>query len=243
LQKIKDYFKEWTLFEIALTVFSLVVIVTVSIVFQSWWAETLVAVISIIYYMLYSKGKIEANIFAIIAGVFYAWVAWSHSYYGESIEAIAVEIPIAILCLVFWTRRGNNQKDQRFGKVIKFNKPGVGELVAVVFVTTLIGVGAYFGLRAMNTTFLIVSTISVCASVAANYLSLRRSTLNWYSWLLNDATQIALWTYIVATTSISTMPVLVSIIILHIINVYGFINWVRLERRQSNLAKSDIIVE
>ncbi|MCL2228779.1 MAG: nicotinamide riboside transporter PnuC [Firmicutes bacterium] len=233
MQKIRDYFSSWTLFEKILTVVSIVILITVSIVFRSWWVETLVAVVSIAYYILYAKGKVESNILGIIAMGLYAWVAWTYAYYGEVIQAFAIEIPMLVFALVFWSRNKNNRKCERFGRVIKLQKVKLPEVAILLLVTTALGVGIYFGLRTLGTAFLIVSTISICVSIVANYLSVRRSVLNWYGWLANDLVQMILWSYMVYTQGLGTLPILISIVVMHIINIYGFVNWLRLAKRQN----------
>lgn len=89
----------------------------------------------------------------------------------------------------------------------------------------------YFILAAFNTANLIPSTISVATSFLAVYLTFRRSAFYAAAYAANDVVLIILW--IMATLSnITYLSVAICFIIFLINDVYGFISWSKMQKRQ-----------
>ncbi len=76
------------------------------------------------------------------------------------------------------------------------------------------------------------STLSVATSFIAVYLTARRSPYFALAYASNDVILIILWT-LAAITDVSYLSVLVCFIMFLVNDIYGFINWRRMQRRQA----------
>ena len=91
----------------------------------------------------------------------------------------------------------------------------------------------YFVLKYFNTANLVISTLSVATSFFAAYLTARRSRFFALAYMLNDLVLIVLW--ILATIDDSSYVSVVVCFIAFLANdLYSFINWSKLQKRQLN---------
>ena len=96
-----------------------------------------------------------------------------------------------------------------------------------VFLTTIF----YFILAYFDTSNLILSTVSVATSFAAVYLTARRSEYYAIMYAMNDLVLIVLWT-LASLADKSYLSVLVCFAVFFINDLYGFISWRRIKKRQ-----------
>ena len=89
----------------------------------------------------------------------------------------------------------------------------------------------YFILKHFHTANLLPSTISVATSFAAAYLTFRRSAFFALAYALNDIVLIILWS-IAAMQDISSLSVLICFAMFLINDIYGFISWQKMKKRQ-----------
>ena len=89
----------------------------------------------------------------------------------------------------------------------------------------------YFILKAFNTANLLPSTLSVTTSFVAVYLTARRSPYFALAYAANDVVLIILW--IMATVvDPSYLSVTICFLVFWINDLYGFVSWKSMERRQ-----------
>ena len=93
----------------------------------------------------------------------------------------------------------------------------------------------YFILKAFGTANLLPSTISVTTSFLAVYLTARRSPLFAVAYAANDLVLIVLWGLAVLEDP-SYLSVVVCFVMFFANDIYGFINWSRMRRRQAAAA-------
>lgn len=93
-------------------------------------------------------------------------------------------------------------------------------------------VAFYFILRALGNASLLVSTVSVTTSFAASYLTWCRSP--WYAigYAANDLVLIVLWAA-ASAQDISHLPMAVCFVMFFVNDLYGFVSWRRMQRRQA----------
>ena len=87
-------------------------------------------------------------------------------------------------------------------------------------------------MRALGNASLIVSTLSVTTSFFAASLTLLRSPYYAIAYSLNDIVLIILWS-IASFSDISNLPMLACFVVFFANDIYGFISWRRMQRRQS----------
>ena len=144
-------------------------------------------------------------------------------------------IPLALGVAIPWLisiRRENRSRSAVASLVI--------HVLIVLLAVLSVAVTAlfYFILRALGTASLIMSTLSVTTSFAAVYLTARRSKYYALAYALNDAVLIVLWLLATAKDP-SYVSVIICFIAFIINDVYGFINWLRMEKRQAAIENSD----
>ena len=101
-------------------------------------------------------------------------------------------------------------------------------MIALTLVVTVI---FYFVLRYFNTANLLPSTISVTTSYLAVYLTFRRSPYFALAYAMNDVVLIVLW-ILASITDISYLSVVICFVVFFVNDMYGFISWKRMEKRQ-----------
>ena len=107
---------------------------------------------------------------------------------------------------------------------------------AFMFVlTAIVPAVFYFILGALGTANLIPSTFSVTTSFIAVYLTFRRDPYYAVAYAANDAVLIVLWA-LASMQNSSYISVMVCFAAFLANDIYGFINWAAMEKRQ----KSDI---
>lgn len=117
---------------------------------------------------------------------------------------------------------------------VEVNKLKKNEPIIMWFLTIIITVIFYVILRAFNTKNIIPSTISVTTSFIAVYLTFRRSSFYAIGYAANDIALIILWT-LATMENISYISVIVCFIAFLANDIYGFINWQKMAKRQSNI--------
>jgi nicotinamide riboside transporter PnuC len=93
----------------------------------------------------------------------------------------------------------------------------------------------YFILEYFNTANLLWSTFSVTTSFAAVYLTFRRSPYFALVYALNDIVLIVMWVY-ASLSDITYLSVVICFVVFLINDIYGFISWLKMEKKQKNKA-------
>ena len=192
--------------------------------------SSLLAVTSLIYV---AKGDPIGQILLIFFVIFYAMISLSYRYYGEAITYLFMSLPMTILALVSWFRntvKGNKRQ-------VKIGRVGRKEVALLFVMALLVTVAFYFILGALNTANLLVSTFSVTTSFIAAYLTYRRSPFYALAYAFNDIVLIVLWT-LATIDDIKYLSVVICFVAFLANDLYGFINWRRMERKQSEMQKS-----
>lgn len=174
-----------------------------------------------------AKGNPFGQLLMIVFSLLYGAISFSFSYYGEMITYLGMTAPMALLALVSWLRhpyQGNRAQ-------VKVNRLKEKELCFMTILTAGITILFYFILRALHTTNLLPSTLSVTTSFLAVYLTFRRSA--WYAlaYAANDIILILLWT-LASLANSSYISVVVCFFMFLANDIYGFLSWRKMEKRQ-----------
>ena len=98
--------------------------------------------------------------------------------------------------------------------------------------TVVLTVVFYFLLKALNTSELVVSTISLVTSVVASYLLIRRSSYYAIGFVLNDIVLIVLWG-LASAKDIALLPQAICFAAFLLNDAYGFVRWKMEEKKQT----------
>ena len=226
MKKILSYF---TKAELILWCSSVVMIFLSFLISQeSGYLGFIASLIGVTALILCAKGNPVCQVLMIIFCLVYTYISYTFSYYGEMITYAFMSLPMAVFSLVSWLRnpfKGNKAQ-------VKVGKLKPNEHIFMVLLTIGVTVAFYFILKSFNTANLIPSTFSVATSFGAAYLTFRRNPYYalWYA--ANDIVLIVLWT-LAAMKDISYISVIICFVTFLANDIYGFISWKKMEKRQS----------
>lgn len=223
---IKNYF---TRAEAALWSISVLSIVVSFFIFESksflTLAASLIGVTSLIFN---AKGNPAGQALMIVFSLMYGIISYSFSYYGEMITYLGMTMPMAVFALISWLRnpfQGNKAEIE----IIRISKK---EHVFMWILAIIITAVFYFILKYFNTANIVPSTISVTTSFLAVYLTFRRNPYYAAGYAANDVVLIILWT-LASFENSEYISVVVCFAAFLANDIYGFINWRRIEKRQA----------
>lgn len=234
MKRLKAIIKYFSLGEILLWGFSVILIIISFCIFDRTNYLTLVAsLIGVTSLIFNAKGNPIGQILMIIFSLVYGYISFAFKYYGEMLTYVCMTMPMAVFALISWLKNPfkGNKSEVEVNK-LKKNEPIFMWLLAISI--TLI---FYFILRTFNTKNIIPSTISVTTSFIAVYLTFRRSSFYAIGYAANDIVLIILWT-LAAIENISYLSVIVCFVAFLANDVYGFINWQKMAQRQSDITKA-----
>lgn len=219
--------KDWNKLEKILLFGSIILVSLVAISFKSDILSAFCSVLCIITALLIAKGKNLGQILGIVITILYSIVSFRNKFYGEVIIYIFMMLPMYVIGIVSWVRHQNNKTN-----TVDINKISNKEWTLVSIISIIVFIGLYFLLKSFNTNELIVSTISVVASLFAIYLQIRRSRFSFYFYIINDLILLVLWGIPVITGNLLILPMVFNPVINLINDSYGVYNWKRLENKQ-----------
>ena len=197
---------------------------------RSNYLAFLASLIGVSALIFISKGNPIGQVLTIAFSILYGIISYSYAYYGEMITYLGMTGPMAVLALISWLRnpyKGNKSE-------VEVNSLKSKEYYFLAILATAVTVGFYFILKFFNTQNLIPSTVSVATSFVATYLIFRRSPYYAIAYALNDVVLIVLWTLAcIEDTSYISVNICFMMFLLN--DVYGFINWSRMKKRQQAL--------
>ena len=227
---MKKLFRYFTKAEIILWVLSTLLILVSYIISQDSGTLGLVAsLIGVTALILCAKGNPIGQIFMIVFCCMYTYISYTFSYYGEMITYACMSLPMAVFSLISWLRhpfKGNKAE-------VKVNRIGGREYIFLTVLDIAVTIAFYFILKYFNTQNLFFSTISITTSFGAAYLTMRRSPYYalWYT--ANDIVLIVLWT-LAAMKDISYISVIICFVAFLANDIYGFISWKKMQKRQDS---------
>ena len=222
--------KDWTKIEKILLFGSIILISAIGIIFKSNILTTTCSIVGIITALLLAKGKNLGQVFGILITILYSIVSFRNKFYGEVIIYIFLMFPMYIIGIISWIKHQNKNTNS-----VEVNKISNIEWIFVSMIFIFLFIGIYYVLKTFNTNELIISTISVIASLFAVYLQIRRSRFSFSFYIINDIILMFLWGIPVIQGTILLLPMLFNPIINFINDSYGFYNWRKLEKIQNEV--------
>lgn len=227
MKRLLNYF---TKFEIGLWLLSVLIIITTFFIFKDKNYLTLFAsIIGATFLILNAKGNPLGQFLTIIFSILYGIISYRFAYYGEMITYLCMSMPMALFSLISWLKnpyKGNKAQ-------VKVNIISKKETVFMFILTFVFTVVFYFILKHFNTAYLLPSTLSVTTSFLAVYLTFRRSPYFALAYAMNDLVLIVLW-IMASISDISYLSVVICFIVFFVNDMYGFISWKRMEKRQKD---------
>ena len=188
-------------------------------------AASLIGVTALIFV---AKGLVLGQMLTVVFALFYGFISLHFRYYGEMMTYLCMTAPIALMSVISWLR--HPYADTPEVEVARVTGQQAAVMLALAAVVTAV---FYFLLRALGNACLTVSTISITTSFLASYLTFLRSP--WYAlaYSANDLVLIILW-WTAAAVSPEHIPMVVCFAMFLFNDIYGFVNWQRIRRRQAD---------
>lgn len=178
-----------------------------------------------------AKGNPLGQILIVVFSVLYGIISFTFAYYGEMITYLGMTAPMAVFAFVSWIKNPYNGKKSE----VKVNDLKFAEIIIMLLLTAAVTIIFYFILKFFNTANLLPSTLSVTTSFIAVYLTFRRSPYFALAYAANDIVLIVLW-LLASLTDISYVSVTVCFIMFLVNDIYGFISWIKMRKRQTGIA-------
>lgn len=229
IKKIKNYFSDWTKFELSFLIFGLLVSILSSIIFHGTIIDSLYTSLYFVTALLMSKGKVECYFVGFVSVFFYAFISYNQGYYGELLITAFLTFPIMIIGIISWLRHQDKEEN-----VVLISTLSKKELTISLISQIPLFFIYYLILKVFNTDLLVLSSLSVVTSVLASYYEARRSDLSLPCYIANDLVIITLWLIPILKGNTSLISVLVGPCLLLMNDIYGTYNWQRLKTHQKN---------
>lgn len=175
-----------------------------------------------------AKGNPIGQLLMIVFSALYGYISYTFCYFGEMVTYLGMTAPMAAIALVSWLK--NPYKGNR--AEVKVNQISRKEHALMWLLTALVTVLFYFILAHFRTANLLPSTLSVTTSFLAVYLTFRRSPYFALGYAANDMILIILWT-LAALEDLSYVSVAVCFAVFLVNDLYGFLSWRKMEKRQA----------
>ena len=187
-------------------------------------AASLIGTTSLIFN---AKGNPIGQALMIVFSLLYGVISYTFSYFGEMITYLGMTGPMALVALISWLWNPYNGNHAE----VAVNRLENQELALMYGLTALVTVVFYFILDYFNTANMIPSTLSVTTSFIAVYLTFRRSPYFALAYAANDVVLIVMWT-MAAAEDMSYLSVIICFVMFLVNDLYGFVSWKRMEKRQ-----------
>lgn len=174
-----------------------------------------------------AKGNPIGPALMVLFSLLYGVISYTFSYFGEMITYLGMTGPMALVALISWLRnpyQGNHAE-------VTVNRIRSWEYGIMCVLTAAVTFAFYFILDYFQTANMIPSTLSVTTTFIAVYLTFRRSPYFALAYASNDLVLIVLWT-MAARENISYLSMIICFVIFLVNDLYGFISWKRMEKRQ-----------
>ncbi len=224
---MKKYFSA---LEIMLWCVSIALIIASFVIFGGNGILTLVAsIIGVTSLIFNAKGNPIGQALMVIFSILYGIISFTFSYYGEMVTYAGMTAPMAVFALIAWLRNPYNGNKSE----VRVNRLKKKDIVFMTALTAIVTLLFYFILDFFHTANIIPSTISVTTSFLAVYLTYKRSPFFAIAYAANDIVLIVLWA-MAAVTNTSYISVIVCFSMFLVNDIYGFVNWSEMQKRQAN---------
>ena len=223
ISKIKKFIlKElsgWSKLEIAILIFSTVVVITSSIIMQDRKLALISATCGILYTIIAGKGKISAFIFGIIGTLACALLSFKVALYGNFALHLFYFFPMEIVGIINWKKHLQIENQEITKTKLKKN-----ELLTVFGITCLIEGIIYLILFKIGDLAPLADSLMCTLSLAGMYLTVKRCIEQWGVWTLANFLSIIIW-FATFQTGEAVFSVLLVRIIYFFLGIYFFIKW------------------
>lgn len=192
-------------------------------------SASLIGVTSLI---LNAKGNPLGQLLMVIFSLLYGIISFSFAYYGEMLTYLGMTMPMAVFSLISWLKNPYRGKRSE----VRVNQISKKEVIFMWIASAIVTGIFYFILKYFHTANIVPSTVSVTTSFLAVYLTFRRSPFFALAYAANDVVLLVLW-ILASMEDMRYLSVVVCFVAFFFHDIYGFINWQKMKKRQSGALK------
>ena len=227
MKKFHNPFRSLSIFERTLWLSSLIIVI-ISFCFspEKSVLNLLASIFGVTALIFIAKGYVLGQFLIIVFAILYGIISFKFKYYGEMFTYVCMSLPMAILSIFSWIRHPYKNT-----KSVKVHKIRAKEIALMIILTAVVTVAFYFILRALGTSNLTVSTISVATTFSAVFLTFMRSPYYALGYTANDVVLIVLWT-LASIRNAENIPMIFCFVVFLANDIHGFVSWKRMEKYQ-----------
>lgn len=227
---LKRIWVEWTTFEkVWLAIFT-----AVSIYLFFTWGDSLIGLISsitgMICVVLVAKGKISNYYFGIIQTGTYAYISYTYGLYGEAMLNGIFYFPFQFIGLYLWNK--NKTQASTKGEDVIVKRLNIKQWIQLSLVVIVSSVFYSYFLYLIGGQQVRIDSVAVVLSVVAQILMVKRYVEQWALWIAVNVLSISLWAIVLITSGGNDWSMLVMWSAFLINSVYGYINWIKISKKQ-----------
>ena len=227
-RKIRNPFRDLSPFEWGLWITSLAVVSASYLLCPDKDLLTLCAsLVGVTALIFVAKGYVLGQALIVVFSVFYGIVSFYFQYYGEMFTYLCMSAPSAVFAMIAWLKNPYAQTAE-----VKVSRLSSSRLWAVIGLTVAATAASAPLLWLLGTNNLVFSVLSVTTSFFASALTFLRSPYYALAYAANDVVLIVLW-ILAAIADPAYLPMILCFVMFLVNDLYGFINWKRMERRQA----------
>lgn len=225
---MKNFFKKWKWYEwMFLGLSWLAITICFLVTKEKNYLSFSFSIIGIFSVICTAKALVITPFIDIFYNSIYLALSITEKLYGETIACITLMFPLTIWTLVSWLKN----KSPEDKEIVKVNKVKTKEYLILLICIVPLSFGFYYLLKALNTSELVVSTISIVTAIVASYLTLRRSSYYAVAYIVCDVVLAVLWG-VSAKQNPALLPSAISFLIFLFNDIYGFVHWKIQEKKQ-----------
>ena len=226
MKSLRSYFSETEL--ILWSVSFLFIIISFCIFDRESYLTLAASLIGVTSLIFSAKGNPIGQALMIAFSLLYGVISFTFAYYGEMITYLGMTMPMSIFALISWIKNPYNGNKSE----VKVNSIGKKEQILMWGLTLIVTFVFFCILDFFNTANIVPSTLSVTTSFLAVYLTFRRCPAFALAYAANDMVLIVLW-IMASLYDTKYISVVVCFCAFLVNDIYGYINWQRMKKRQT----------
>jgi len=241
MQYLKDYFKDWNLWDWSWVVIASFVGTWLGLKWgdptNPWYTALSIGTMltGLWCVILVAKGRIFNYYLGVLNVLGYAYIAYGYQLYGEVQLNLLYYLPMQFVGLYIWMKNKDVSIPDKIR--VKFLNNGNRFFVAVASATAVVGYGNWLGYLGDPLPFL--DATSTMLSIIAMILMAWRYMEQWILWIVVDIVSVWMWWLTIDAHGNRDITMLVMWIAFLINAVYGFIMWVKMYQEQCALDALD----
>ncbi len=232
---IKEIFLSFKWYEYLYFSLGLVAVVVLSLLAKSSAITIAYSIFGILYVACLARKLKIGLIFGAIKTLLYIAQSALYHNWGEFVLNIVVVLPLILLSIIGWFRKS-------LGVTVTSKKLSRNEWIILLIVNLALSVAFYFILAEFDTPNLLVASISIFFTISSHYLMVRKSPFMFIGFICVNIATFLIWLLPIIegqALNFETAPMLATMLVYAISNIFGTVNWFKGALKQQKEGKID----